>query len=541
MQRGRANSWLRTIHKMEVSKPSGLLHDVEEGSEHSEELRDNAAAASAENEALLGGAGGSQYVRSNSKEWAESMLQWDGSRPSGYDNPTVIADYDDLQTSGGSQLQTSIRAAMRENSRGSASVRRGGGGGGLKIDTIALMKARSRRAREEIAKRKERAKKIHIPWDEMFTPLSDFKNVKDAILSNWINLMMLALPFGIASHLLGWPALIVFILNLVSVVPLALLLGEITEDLAIRFGDVWGGLINATFGNVVEMILSIALLTKGLTEVVSTSLIGSILSNLLLVIGCCFFVGGLNFKHQRFSSGASKANTSLLFMSCIAMLLPSMISYTGDKHDVEKVKEISHIIALVMTGMYVCYLYFQLVTHNHVFMSEGDNSVVNPYEEEEGEEKEEPQYSFLGALLLMGLTTGVVAICSEYLSDSIEEVSKKSGLSLSFIGMIVLPIAGNACEHITAVLVAAKNKMDLAIAVGVGSSIQIAIFVYPFVVLIGWGMGVDFTMRLNQFDVMVVCVSVILAAFVTMDGQSHWFTGLMLIGTYILVAIAYFF
>jgi Ca2+:H+ antiporter len=532
---------------MELEKPThaSLLADVEEGSEHSEEMRDNAAATTEnENDALLGGTGGADapYLRSNSKEWADSMLQWDGSRPSGYDNPTVIADYDDLQASSGSLAQASVLTAIHENN-GNTSTRRGvgGGGAGLKINTIALMKARSRRAREDLAKRKAAAKKVNIPWDEMFTPWSDFKNVKDAILSNWINLMMFALPFAIASHLLGWPALVVFILNLVAVVPLALLLGEITEDLAIRFGDVWGGLINATFGNVVEMILSIALLMKGLTEVVSTSLIGSILSNLLLVIGCCFFVGGLNFKHQRFSSGASKANTSLLFMSCIAMLLPSMISYSGDKHDVEKVKEISHIIALVLTGMYVCYLYFQLVTHNHVFMSEGDNSVVNPYEEEEGEEKEEPQYSFLGALLLMGLTTCVVAICSEFLSDSIEEVSKKSGLSLSFIGMIVLPIAGNACEHITAVLVAAKNKMDLAIAVGVGSSIQIAIFVYPFVVLVGWVMGVDFTMRLNQFDVMVVCVSVILAAFVTMDGQSHWFTGLMLIGTYVLIAIAYFF
>lgn len=489
-----------------------------------------------------------QLERASSKEWAESMLRWDGSdtRPTGIGNDIGIgiADYDDLQASG----------STRELSKS-----------GLQLHHVVNLKTRSVKLREkqrEAAARKkreaeERAKKpglFGMPWSELFSPTKDFVNIKDCILGNWINLMLLSLPFAIASHYLAWPAEVVFIFNLIAVVPLALLLGEITEDLAIRFGDVWGGLINATFGNVVEMILSIVLLMKGLTTVVSTSLIGSILSNLLLVIGCCFFVGGLNFKHQHFSSGASKANISLLFMSCIAMLLPTMVGTSAGKDDDEKVMHISRIIAIVLTCMYVCYLYFQLVTHNHVFISgetspgnNGSSSAANndrtPREEdaEELEEEEEPLYSLLGALGLMTLTTIVVAVCSEYLSDSIEEVSKKSGLSLSFIGMIILPIAGNACEHITAVLVAAKNKMDLAIAVGVGYSIQIAIFVYPFVVLVGWASNVDFTMKLNQFDVMVVCVSVILAAFVTMDGSSHWFTGLMLIATYILIATAYFF
>mmetsp|Transcript_14049 Transcript_14049/g.39734 ORF Transcript_14049/g.39734 Transcript_14049/m.39734 type:complete len:513 (-) Transcript_14049:105-1643(-) len=476
-----------------------------------------------------------QYERASSREWAESMLRWDGSATAAAaiesDGGNVIANYDDLQASGSTQSNR-----------------------GLQMEHVVRLKAKSMRLRKRQREKEERRKReaaegkerglCGVPWDEVFNPISDFLHVKEAILSNWINLMLLALPFAITSHYLAWPAVIVFVFNLISVVPLALLLGEITEDLAIRFGDVWGGLINATFGNVVEMILSIVLLMKGLTTVVSTSLIGSILSNLLLVIGCCFFVGGLNFKHQHFSSGASKANVSLLFMSCIAMLLPSMVGYSNGKDDNEKVVNISRIIALVMTAMYVCYLYFQLVTHNHIFISDNDNRVTN---EENGEadeveeELEKPSYSLLGALMMMTMTTVVVAFCSEYLSGSIEEVSKKSGLSLSFIGMIILPIAGNACEHITAVLVAAKNKMDLAIAVGVGSSIQIAIFVYPFVVLVGWASNVDFTMKLNQFDVLVVCVSVILAAFVTMDGQSHWFTGLMLIATYVLIAVAYFF
>jgi len=518
MQRSRANAWLRAIHNKSAETPRRRL----------ENLIDEAGEAGEGMNLLPHPLGGGEPTveRANSKEWAESMLRWDGSavRPTGVGGDAdgnVIADFDDPE------MAASGLAAS---------------GRGLSVNQVAIMKTRSLRVRKSAEKK---AKKPAVSWDDLFTPASDLRNITDSLFTNWINLMLLALPVAIASHYLAWPAIIVFIFNVIAIVPLALLLGEITEDLAIRFGDVWGGLINATFGNVVEMILSIVLLMKGLTTVVSTSLIGSILSNLLLVIGCCFFVGGLNFKHQTFSSGASKANVSLLFMSCIAVLLPSMISYSDNGHkdpkkEDEQVKQISHIIALVLTGMYLCYLYFQLVTHNHVFISVSDNRVTNREEEEE-EEEEEPQYSMLGALMLMTMTTVVVAFCSEYLSGSIEEVSKKSGLSLSFIGMIILPIAGNACEHITAVLVAAKDKMDLAIAVGVGSSIQIAIFVYPFVVLVGWAMGVDFTLKLNLFDVMVVCVSVVLAAFVTMDGNSHWFTGLMLIATYILVAITYFY
>ena len=529
MQRGRANSWLRTLYKNEGKRAS--ITDIETVREEDEQQQ-SLLAKSHESHA---------FERANSKEWAESMLRWDGSAglPTGVvgDGLNVIADYDDhmLHTSSASG------AAPGPAPRRTAPQ--------LQLEHVVRLKQRSMKLRKkhrEAAEKKRLARKglCGVPWDEVFNPMSDFLHIKQAILSNWINVMLLALPFAVASHYLGWPAIIVFIFNLVAVVPLALLLGEITEDLAIRFGDVWGGLINATFGNVVEMILSIVLLMKGLTTVVSTSLIGSILSNLLLVIGCCFFVGGLNFKHQQFSSGASKANVSLLFMSCIAMLLPSMVKYSSSNADEENVKMISRIIAIVMTCMYACYLYFQLVTHNHIFTTTADNSNrddLSPMEHEVEEEEEEASYSLIGALAMMTMTTVVVAFCSEFLSDSIEEVSKKSGLSLSFIGMIILPIAGNACEHITAVLVAAKNKMDLAIAVGVGSSIQIAIFVYPFIVLVGWASNVDFTMSLNMFDVMVVCVSVVLAAFVTMDGTSHWFTGLMLIATYVLIAIAYFF
>mmetsp|Transcript_9836 Transcript_9836/g.25120 ORF Transcript_9836/g.25120 Transcript_9836/m.25120 type:complete len:496 (-) Transcript_9836:82-1569(-) len=494
MQRSRAAKMLRAIHKMELLRDESLgrrrrISDEEQGDVPS-------------------------------TDWVESMLRY-----------------------GGSSQPTDAIAELEEE------------------DSLNLRRSKSSLESPEeplLAPRlQDKGRKQKFSMSDICS-YSDFAQAKEMIMGNWVNLMLLALPFAIISHFLKWNANVVFLFNLIAIVPLALILGEVTEDLALRCGDVWGGLINATFGNVVEMILSIVLLNKGLISVVSSSLVGSILSNLLLVIGCCFFVGGLNYKSQKFSSGASKANTSLLFMSCIAMLLPSMISYSFDGPAAEekvKVRNTSHCIAIMLTITYVCYLYFQLVTHNYVFSSapvveaaasshghaprhrDADSSAAS-----KGKlEIESPSYSLGGALVLMTLTTGIVAFCSEFLSNSIEEVSKDSGLSLSFIGIIILPIAGNACEHITAVLVAAKDKMDLAIAVGVGSSIQIAIFVFPFVVLVGWAIDVDFTMRLNSFDMMVVCVSVILSALVTIDGQSHWFTGLMLIATYVLIAVAYFF
>ena len=511
MQRLRAAKVLRAIHRLEAHKEERA--DGRESTE-SARLEDVVGA--------LPGADGAavpKLERLGSKEWAESLLRWDGSPNIGVASTDgIVADYDIGRSAQSMDASPPSERLLSPKPSHKAAEPAGGLVGSLS---------------------------------------SDFESAKEMILGNWVNVLLAALPFAFISHYLEWSPNLVFLFSLLAIVPLALILGEITEDLALRFGDIWGGLINATFGNVVEMILSIILLQKGLNDGVSSSLIGSVLSNLLLVIGCCFFVGGINFKEQKFSSGASKANTSLLLMSCIAMLLPSMIAYSrNDGRDEEKeVVAISRAIAVVLTAMYCCYLYFQLFTHKHIFSATYDIAIPKEdydelmhsthsgrhsgEEEEEGEE--EPNYSLAGALILMTLTTGIVALTSEFLSDAIESVSKASGLSLSFIGIIILPIAGNACEHITAVLVAAKDKMDLAIAVGVGSSIQIAIFVFPFVVIVGWVMDIDFTMKINQFDMMVILSSVVLSALITIDGQSNWFTGLMLMATYVLIGVAYLF
>lgn len=324
----------------------------------------------------------------------------------------------------------------------------------------------------------------------------------------------------------------------------ALILGEITEDLAVRFGDAIGGLLNATFGNVVEMILGLAALSRGLYGVVAASLIGSILSNLLLVLGCCFFFGGLRYHEQSFNHTANKVASSLLFMACIAIIIPSTakVVYGGGVITPATLTNLSHVIAVLLICTYVAYLFFQLKTHADV-VAGTPNGSGGAGADEEAEAAPEatvvPALSLSGALLALTLITVLVAVASELLTGAIEAVSDSWGVNATFLGLIVLPIAGNAAEHITAVFVAVKDKMDLAIGVALGSSIQIAIFVLPVTVLAGWAMGKDFTLDFDPFAVLMLTVSVILAYFVSSDGSSNWMLGLQLMLTYALIGLVF--
>ncbi|DBB15303.1 TPA: hypothetical protein ACH3X3_003560 [Trebouxia sp. C0006] len=358
---------------------------------------------------------------------------------------------------------------------------------------------------------------------------TDAKALYGLLTSSWLNLMLLVVPVGWICHFCHVNSIAVFILNIVGLIPLALILGEITEDLAVRFGPTVGGLLNATFGNVVELILSIVALTKGLYTVVASSLVGSILSNLLLVLGCCFLVGGYKYPTQKFSATVNKASCSLLFLACIAIVIPTAAPalYSTTVLDDTAVYNISHSTAIILVLVYVAYLFFQLKTHRTMF------------NETDEEDEEEPVMSLTAAVIGLSGVTVVVAISAEFLTDAISDVSTKSGLSEAFLGLIILPIAGNACEHITAVLVAYKNKMDLAIGVALGSSIQIAIFVLPVLVLIGWAIGKEFSLDLDPFLILILTLSVIHAHFVSSDGQSNWMMGLQLIGTYVLIALLF--
>ncbi|KAL6756794.1 CAX family of cation antiporter, membrane protein [Haematococcus lacustris] len=364
--------------------------------------------------------------------------------------------------------------------------------------------------------------------------VSDILAIKELVTSNWINLLLVCVPLGMAAGYLGWDPVPVFLLNFLALVPLAMVLGDITEDLALRLGPVAGGLLNASFGNVTEVVLSLAALRQGLLTVVAESLLGSILSNLLLVLGCCFLVGGVFNKLQTFNATGNRACSSMLFLSCIGIAIPTSaasIIKDADARD-DWVLAMSRGAALVLLACYVCYLVFTLGTHKELFAEE---------EGEEGEEAEVPVLTVTGALLTLTAISVLVAIHSEFLTGAIEATSQQTGISTGFLAVIVLPIAGNACEHITAVLVAAKNKMDLALGIAIGSSLQIALFAIPLCVLVGWAMGQDLSLNYDTFSVIALVLSVVHANLVTADAQSHWLMGVQLCAVYILIALVFWY
>eukprot|EP00930_Biecheleria_cincta_P016165 TRINITY_DN13249_c0_g2_i1.p1 TRINITY_DN13249_c0_g2~~TRINITY_DN13249_c0_g2_i1.p1 ORF type:complete len:449 (+),score=70.60 TRINITY_DN13249_c0_g2_i1:25-1347(+) len=343
------------------------------------------------------------------------------------------------------------------------------------------------------------------------------------LFCQWINLLLVFVPLGIWSHLHDWSCAARFSLNFMAIVPLAAILGGSTECLAAHTGQMIGGLLNATFGNAVEMIVTVNAIRAGLVKVVQGSLLGSILSNMLLVLGMAFFVAGVVKKESSFSAQGATANMTCLVLGSIALAMPAIFNGIPGV-DEDDVLTVSRLSAGVIAVIYVCFLVFQLGTHAHLFG--GDE-----------EEEEAPTMSACSAVIILLGATCCVAANSEFLVDSIEAVSEDYGLPQAFIGVILLPIVGNAAEHATAVTVAAKGKMDLAIGVAIGSSTQIALLVVPFSVMVGWAVDVPMTLDFRSFDTAVLILSVIVTFSTVQDGKSNWLEGAILVAIYILISI----
>jgi len=344
------------------------------------------------------------------------------------------------------------------------------------------------------------------------------------VLCQPLNILIVFVPAGIASGIMEWGCAPTFACNFIAIVPLAGILGASTEALAVHTGQMIGGLLNATFGNAVEMIVTVNAIKAGLVTVVQGSLLGSILSNLLLVLGMAFFAAGLWIKESHFSSMGASANMTCLALGSIALALPTIYSSLPDA-SLEDMLMISRISAVLLAVVYALFLVFQLLTHADMFTGEGED------------EDEQALMSAPTSIVVLVSATCCVAVCSEYLVDSIEGVSEQYGLPKAFIGVILLPIVGNAAEHATAVTVAAKGKMDLALGVAIGSSTQIALLVVPFSVFVGWYYDVPMSLDFRSFDACVLILAVFLASGVLHDGSSNWLEGAMLVATYILIAI----
>ncbi|CAO3657812.1 unnamed protein product [Umbelopsis ramanniana] len=360
----------------------------------------------------------------------------------------------------------------------------------------------------------------------------------------------------------SWPATIPFIFNFIAIVPLAKLLGFATEDLSLRVGEVLGGLLNATFGNAVELIVSIIALVEGLITVVQASMLGSILSNLLLVLGMCFFFGGLKYKEQSFNVTAAQTSASLLFIATSSLLLPAAfygsvygLSNESKANVTTEILNISRATSIILLIIYAGFLFFQLKTHKSFFleapkeagMYERSNSrlvrtdteaAADQNEEDEGEVPLMPLWM---AMVLLAVITALVAVCAEFLVGAINDVCEQWHVSQTFVGLVLLPIVGNAAEHVTAVTVAIKNKMDLALGVAVGSSMQIALLVTPLMVIIGWIINQPMSLYFNLFETAVMVIAVLMVNYLIMDGKSNWLEGLMLFCVYIIIAISIYY
>ncbi|MEA5619362.1 calcium/proton exchanger [Cronbergia sp. UHCC 0137] len=347
--------------------------------------------------------------------------------------------------------------------------------------------------------------------------------------------LLLFIPVSLTAHFLEWGDLIVFITAALAILPLAGWMGTATEEIAVVVGPSLGGLLNATFGNATELIIALVALNAGLIDVVKASITGSIISNLLLVMGFSMLLGGLRYKEQTFQSVVARVNASSMNLAVIAMLLPTAMNYTSIGISERIVQNLSLAVAVVLIVVYGLTLLFSMKTHSYLY----DVGVADTESEAEEVDHQKPNIWLWSGVLLV--CTLLVALESELLVDTLEVATSKLGLTALFTGVILVPIIGNAAEHATAVTVAMKDKMDLSMSVAVGSSMQIALFVAPVLVIAGRIMGQPMDLDFNPFELVAVTVSVLIANSISSDGQSNWLEGTLLLAAYMVLGFAFYF
>lgn len=357
-----------------------------------------------------------------------------------------------------------------------------------------------------------------------------------------LNILLLAMPICCYFAYISHQETNAFFASLVAIMPLAFLMGHATEEIALRTSDSIGGLLNATFGNAAEIIICLLALWSAykagadsesaaiMIKIVQASLIGSILGNLLLVMGLAFVWGGIHHKVQSFNETQFGSNNSLLLLAVITLVIPTVYHSTvsGVEGDTG-VEDLSRAAAVILLGLYMLFLLFQLKTHSDLFATDGTH------------EHEEPKMTMNEAIALLVISTILVSWMAEILVHSLESAAEDVSMSHLFIGVILLPMFGNAAEHFTAVSVAAKNKMDLSFAIAIGSSTQIAVFVAPLMVLVAWMLGLSLTFEFGLLETVAAFLAVMIVNTIASDGKSNWLEGSMLLGTYAVLALAFWF
>ncbi|OAY67843.1 Vacuolar cation/proton exchanger 5, partial [Ananas comosus] len=314
---------------------------------------------------------------------------------------------------------------------------------------------------------------------------------------------------------------------------------SIAEDC--HFAHAVGGLLNATFGNATELIISIHALRNGMLRVVQQSLLGSILSNMLLVLGCAFFSGGIVFidkKEQVFNKASAVMNSGLLLMAVMGLLFPAVLHYTHTEVQFGKSElALSRFSSCIMLVAYASYLFFQLKSQEYLDCPVNEGGSPN---EQGADDEESAEISKWEAIIWLAVLTAWISVLSEYLVDAIEGASTAWRIPVAFISVVLLPIVGNAAEHASAIMFAMKDKLDISLGVAIGSSTQISMFGIPFCVVIGWMMGQPMDLNFQLFETATLFITVIVVAFMLQDGTSNYFKGLMLILCYLIVAASFF-
>jgi Ca2+:H+ antiporter len=355
-----------------------------------------------------------------------------------------------------------------------------------------------------------------------------------------VHYLAVFIPTAVALELAHASPVLIFAAAALGVIPTAAVMGEATEQIAAKTGPGIGGFLNVTFGNAPELIIAFFALKEGLQEVVKASIVGSVIGNILLVLGAAMLVGGLKREKQSFNRTAAAAQSAMLLLALTALIMPAVFQLihggglpsVGDERvdfgsDLET---LSLGVAIVLMITYALGLLFSLKTHRRLF---------NPYQE--NEEEHGPGWSIRKAMAFLAVAAVLVGLMSEILVGSISEASHEIGLSEFFVGVFIVAIVGNAAEHWVAVLVAAKDKMDLAVGIAIGSSAQIALFVAPVLVLLSFVVGPEpMALVFNGYELGGLVFAVLIANFLTQDGESNWFEGVQLLALYAVLGIVFF-
>lgn len=340
--------------------------------------------------------------------------------------------------------------------------------------------------------------------------------------------MLIFVPISFIAEFMHVSSSIMFVLAALSIVPLAGLMGEGTEEISFYSGPKIGGFLNGTFGNATELIISFFALKQGLFEVVKSSIAGAVIGNVLLVLGASMLAGGLKHKTQTFNKKVVEVSSSMLLFAVVGLCIPALFTHTVDTSLLNtRYEGLSIIVAIIMFLIYILSLIFSFFTHKEIY-------AVNSEENDDT-----AKWSLKKAISVLVISTVLIAIESEFLVSGIESITKSLGLSEFFVGIIIIPIIGNAAEHSTGVVMAMKNKMDVALEIAIGSSLQIILFVAPVLIFLSL-LFTPMSIIFNQFELIALIVAVLIVNRVSNDGESNWLEGVQLLAVYCIIAASFF-